>query len=446
MNGESGAEVRARAAQALSRVLDGATLETALSGVLEEVPLRDRALARELCAGSLRHYPRLDGLLTQMLDRPPRRKDRVVRALAITGIYQLAETRIPAHAAVNATVAAVTVLDRRHARALVNAVLRRYQRDAAGLEAALPEAARHAHPPWLWSRLGEQWPQQRLEIADANNTRPPMTLRVNTLRSSRESYAADLQTAGIDCVEGMHSETALRLATPSDVHDLPGFAQGACSVQDETAQLAAHCLDLRPGLRVLDACAAPGGKTCHMLEICPELELTAMDVSAERLRRVDDNLRRLNLNATLREGDARNAQIFDHTFDVVVVDAPCSATGVIRRHPDIKVLRRREDLVGFASQQLAILKGVWPLLAAGGELLYVTCSILREENSDVVAAFLADRDDAEEVPLSLPGAFPGGYPGAHPGDHPGDHGQQILPRVAGGDGLYFAKLAKAPVP
>ncbi|MEL7045767.1 MAG: 16S rRNA (cytosine(967)-C(5))-methyltransferase RsmB [Pseudomonadota bacterium] len=390
----------------------------------------DRALARELCAGSLRHYQRLDGLLAQMLDRPLRRKDRVLRALAITGIYQLAETRIPAHAAVSATVAAVTVLDRKHARGLVNAVLRRYQRDGAELEAALPESARHAHPPWLWTLLGEQWPQQRLDIAVANNARPPMTLRVNRLRSSRMSYAEDLQNAGIECTTGASSELALSLTTPADVRDLPGFAEGVCSVQDETAQLAAGCLDLRAGQRILDACAAPGGKACHMLEICPEVHLTAMDVNAERLRRVEENLRRLNLNATLEEGDARNPQLRDHAFDVVVVDAPCSATGVIRRHPDIKVLRRSEDLAGFAAQQLEILNGVWPLLVPGGELLYVTCSILREENSDVVAAFLGSRDDAREVPLDLPGALPC------------LHGQQILPHVSAGDGLYFAKLFK----
>ncbi len=434
MSAETGAVVRARAAQALSAVLDGATIEAALAEVWEEVPARDRALARELCAGSLRHYQRLDGILAQMLDRPLRRKDRVVRALALIGLYQLAQTRIPAHAAVSATVGAVAVLDRRHARGLVNALLRRYQRDAAELEEALTEASRNAHPEWLWSRLGEQWPQQQREIANANNARPPMTLRVNRLRCSREEYISSLQEAGIECSEVAHSETALRLATPLDVHDLPGFDDGLCSVQDETAQLAARCVDLRPGLRILDACAAPGGKACHLLELCPEANLTAMDVSSERLQRVEENLRRLNLNATLREGDASKPALLEKHFDLVVVDAPCSATGVIRRHPDIKVLRRSEDIKGFAAQQLDILNGVWPLLVPGGELLYVTCSVLREENSDVVAAFLTSRDDASEVPLSLPGALPC------------THGQQILPQVSAGDGLYFAKLARAPVP
>jgi len=429
-----GADVRARAARVIAAVLEGRTLERALEDALEGLDGRDRALAREICAGTLRHYPRLDAVLGALLQRPMRRRDLEVKALALTGLYQLSAMRIPQHAAVSATVDAVAPLKRQRARGLLNAVLRRYLREGEAMEKHLDEAARHAHPTWLWKALGRHWPAQRAAIATANNERPPMTLRVNARQGSRDAYLDLLRAAGIEARPGSAAATAVTLATPCDVAALPGFAEGLCSVQDESAQLAADCLAVRDDASVLDACAAPGGKACHVLELRPTLRLTAMDASAERLQRVHDNLDRLGLPAEVICGDAGAPPpgLAGRRFDAIFVDAPCSASGVLRRHPDIKVLRRAGDLQTFTEQQGRILRGLWPLLAPGGELLYITCSILPEENDEVIAAFLGDRDDARVLALELPDAVAC------------RHGVQRLPAVDGGDGLYFARLRKLP--
>ncbi|MEE4280096.1 MAG: 16S rRNA (cytosine(967)-C(5))-methyltransferase RsmB [Halieaceae bacterium] len=436
MTRNRGAAVRARAARVLNQVIEGSTLEAALDSDARDQDSagdpRDRALLRELTAGSLRFFPRLDGVLGAMLSKPMRRRDAELRSLAIVGLYQLDYTRIPAHAAVSATVDASALLGRGQARSLLNALLRRYQRERAELEARLNPAAAHAQPAWLWSALGDQWADDRSAIAAASNERPPMTLRVNATRIDRAGYLALLRDAGIEASPGARCATAVTLVDAMDVAAIPGFDEGLCSVQDETAQLAASCLELAPRARVLDACAAPGGKACHLLEAHPGIELTAMDISAERLAAVGENLRRLSLQAELVEGDASTPppSLENGGFSAIVVDAPCSASGVVRRHPDIKLLRRAADIAGFAAQQRAILSGLWPLLAPGGQLLYVTCSILGEENSHTVRAFLAATADATEEPLSLPGG------------RACRHGVQILPSTGGGDGLFFARLRK----
>lgn len=418
----------------MARVIDGSTLDNALAEYTAELPTRDQPLARELCAGTLRHFQRLDAVLVKLLDRPLRRRDGEVRALALIGFYQLAELRIPAHAAVSATVDATSLLRRHQTRGLLNALLRRFQREGEAIVAGLDDAARAAHPQWLWSVLGAHWPAQRDSIVRANNSRPPMTLRVNGARGDRDTYLATLRGAGIEAEVGKLSPAAITLAESADVTALPGFAGGDCSVQDEAAQLAARALAPASGERVLDACAAPGGKTGHLLEVEPAVALTAMDISEERLQRVAANLDRLGLTATLLTGDAGTPPqtLATASFDAILADVPCSATGVIRRHPDIKVLRRSTDIPEFAAQQIAILRGLWPLLAPRGRLLYVTCSILPAENSDVVAAFLDEHADAREVPLELPGA------------ERCVHGLQLLPEIGGCDGLYFALLARAP--
>jgi len=426
-------DVRAAAAGVVADVLGGDSLNTALPARLDKVSARDRGLLQQLCYGTLRHAPRLQALLQLLLDKPLRDKDRDIQALLLCGLYQLDDTRVPEHAAVAATVDATRVLKKDWAKGMTNAVLRRYLRERDSLTRALAPSAAHAHPAWLFDKLHAQWPADAGAIIEANNQQPPMTLRVNARRLGARDYLELLAREGIAATAGNLSPYAVQLAQPTDVWDLPGFAAGQVSVQDEAAQLAASLLQARAGERVLDACAAPGGKACHILELQPALgELVAMDNDARRLQRVDENLRRLGLRATLLTGDATRppAALAPSGFDRILVDAPCSASGVIRRHPDVKVLRRESDIVQLAAQQHRILAGLWPLLKAGGTLLYVTCSILDEENSQVVHAFLADHADAQLLRSNLPWGIP--VPG----------GQQLLPAVDGPDGLFFAVLHK----
>ncbi len=426
-------DCRAAAATALAAVLAGDSLAEVLPAQLEQVKERDRALLQQLCYGSLRAWARLDALGQDLLDKPLRNKDRDLRALLVVGLYQLSETRIPDHAAVSSTVAATRDLGKTWARGMLNAVLRRFQREQDNLLAALAPAAGAAHPEWLYRRLLRDWGDAAPAIMAANTARPPMTLRVNRRQGSPADYARRLQAADIACHPGALGPESLYLEQPVDVALLPGFAQGAASVQDEAAQLAAGLLGAEPGERVLDACAAPGGKTCHLLELQPALaELIALDIDAPRLQRVGENLSRLGLAATLLQADAAlpPAELEAASFQRILVDAPCSATGVIRRHPDIMLLRREGDIAQLARRQGAILAGLWPLLAPGGTLLYVTCSVLDAENSAVIADFLATTDDAEELPID-------GQWG-----QPRSHGRQLLPAQDGPDGLYFARLVR----
>lgn len=429
-----GAAVRACAARIIAEVLRGDSLDRALESQLHTLPERDQSLCREICFGTLRQYPRLDAFLSQLLQKPLRAKDRDIHALALAGLYQLTSMRIPAHAAVSATVDGATVLKKRQLSGLLNAVLRRFQREEETLSKALSDAAAAAHPDWLWDALGEHWPDHREQIAQANNSHPPMTLRVNLSRIDRDSYQQQLADAGINATPGVLGPAALTLEGAVDVAKLPGFTAGLCSVQDEAAQLAAQLLAPQPGERILDACSAPGGKSCHILEQQPSgIDLTAMDISEQRLHRVQENLDRLQLSATLLVGDGGkpSAAVKDRApFDAMLLDVPCSATGVIRRHPDIKILRRAKDAGSFAQQQGAILDGLWPLLAAGGRLLYVSCSILPEENSQTIAEFLGRQSDATEETLYLPNT------------QDCAQGLQLLPDVNGTDGLYFAMLRK----
>jgi len=432
----SGAAVRAQAARCITAVLDGTTLDQALAEVPGTLAERDRPLLRELCYGSLRSFPRLDAVLGAMLRQPLRRRDRLLRALALVGLYQLSATRIPPHAAVNATVEATGTLRLRAGRGLLNAVLRRYQRERETLEAALPAAARAAQPAWLWEALGREWPQHREQIAEASNAHPPLTLRVNRLRGSRDDYLRELAGAGIEAQAGALSEDAVTLAQAVDVSCIPGFSEGRVSVQDEAAQLAAGLLAPQPGERILDACAAPGGKTGHLLELLGgDGEVTAVDVSPERLQRVAANLQRLGLEAQLLCADLTDdaAPLQDRgPFDAILLDVPCSATGVIRRHPDIKLLRRASDIEGFAAKQRVLLETAWALLRPGGRLLYVTCSLLAGENQALLRAFLDGRGDAREADIAVPRS------------QPCAPGRQLLPGTAGADGLYFALLEKSP--
>ena len=420
---------RAAAAMVIGDVLAGKSLSQALPSRTVMVGQRDRGLLQHLSYGALRYQPRLAALLEPLLNKPMRQKDNDILGLLLCGLYQLEYTRIPDHAAVAGTVNAVAALNKPWARGMVNAVLRRFLRERSRLVAGLDEAAAASQPPWLYHKLLQQWPRAAAQMIEASNGQPPMTLRVNARQLSRDSYLATLAAAAIEASAGSLCAQSVYLKQAVDVARLPGFAEGQVSVQDEAAQMAAILLQAAPGERVLDACAAPGGKACHILELQPDLaELVAMDIDRERLNRVAENLQRLGLQAALVAGDASASGLEPASFDRILVDAPCSGSGVIRRHPDIKLLRRETDIAQMADRQLAILRGLWPLLKPGGRLLYVTCSVLQEENCRVVQRFLDLCPAASPIPLVMDRGETSG------------HGYQLLPCPDGPDGLYYALL------
>lgn len=424
---------RTRAARAIAAVIgNGITLDEALDRSTGPLTGRDRALAREIAFGVCRRYFELDALLAQLMERPLKSRDADVRALLLVGLYQLRHMRVPDHAAVSETVAASKQLNKPWARGLVNAVLRAYQARVEQLDAALTPAQRTAHPPWLVQALERAWPEQLADILAANNAAPPMTLRVNAARTTREAWLATAREAGIEARACAFAADGVVLAEPLDVTQLPGFAEGLVSVQDEGAQLAAPLLDGNDGERILDACAAPGGKACHLLERHAGITLVALDSSAPRLERVRQNLQRLQLEATLACGDAADPDAWwdGSPFDRILVDAPCSGTGVIRRHPDIRILRTAAQINEAAALQLAILRGLWQCLKPGGTLLYSTCSVLPQENEATIAAFLAVTPHAQEDPLDIDCGFAR------------SHGRQLLPTVSEHDGFYYARLRK----
>lgn len=427
---------RLAATRALAAVLAGrASLGSSLPEQLAKVDPRDRALAQDLAFGTARWQPRLSLLAEKLMDKPFKAGDRDLEALLLIGLYQLFHTRIPAHAAIGETVGCVDKLKKSSAKGLLNAVLRRAQREYDSLLPVLEHdpAARLAHPRWLQKALKARWPEHWEAIATANNLHPPLILRVNRRQGSRDAYLAELAAAGINAVPCAFSADGIRLLQPQDVTALPGFAAGRLSVQDEAAQLAAELLELAPGQRVLDACAAPGGKTCHLLEREPGLaEVVALDADAGRLQRVEQNLARLGLTARTLAADGRAvADWWDGTpFQRILLDAPCSATGVIRRHPDIKLTRQASDIAPLVQLQGELLDALWPTLEVGGILVYATCSVLPEENSSNLAAFLARTPGARE--LDIPATWGLAQP----------HGRQLLPQPDGHDGFYYCKLIK----
>ena len=427
---------RLAAARALAAVLNGkASLGSSLPPLLDRVEPRDRGLAQDLAFGTARWQPRLALLMDKLLQKPFKAADRDVEALLLVGLYQLLHTRIPPHAAIGETVACVDKLKKSSLKGLLNAVLRNAQRDHEALLAELDRdpVLHTAHPRWLQKRLKADWPEHWQAICAANNQHPPLLLRVNRRQGSREAYLAELQAAGIAAEPCAFSRDGIRLLEACDVKTLPGFMDGRVSVQDEAAQLAADLLDLAPGQRVLDACAAPGGKTCHLLEAEPGLShVTAIDLEQSRLARVRENLDRLGLDAELIAADGRATKVWwdGKPFQRILLDAPCSATGVIRRHPDIKLTRQEADIAALAQLQGELLDALWPTLEVGGILLYATCSVLPQENSDNIDKFLARTPGARE--LDIPGPF--GLKQAH--------GRQLLPQDGSHDGFYYAKLIK----
>ncbi len=435
----AGARTRAVAAEIVDAVaVGGQSLDAAIARLETRVVPDDRSLLRMLCYGTLRNYWQLQHWIGQLISRPLKKRDSVINALLAVGLYQLCDMRIPDHASVSQTVEAARLLRRPKLAGLLNACMRRFQRENLAEARGGDDKSAWNHPQWLIDRLRNDWPDDVEAILAANNARAPMWLRANSSRQSAAEYQQRL--AAVDIEAGLQEGVpdAVRLAEPQSVDDLPGFADGDASVQDAAAQIAARWLMEKSPARVLDACAAPGGKSGHLLELGgADLDLTAIDNDAGRIERVRETHERLGQSATILVADASNSGEWWNgaPFDAVLLDAPCSATGVIRRHPDIKLLRRASDIDDLSAQQGAILSALWPLLAPGGRLLYVTCSVLAAENDEVVCEFLEANGDAEEAPVL-------------PNNNIRDLmrrkvcGYQVLPGTADMDGFYYACLDK----
>ncbi len=422
---------RLQAVNILSSLLDD---KTPLTYLLQSTPDLS-PFTKELCFGVCRHYIRLQILAELLVTKRP--KSTQVWVCLLIGLYQLHYLNIADYAVVQETVAILPQVQATWAKGLVNAVLRRYCREKEALVMAIikSNAYQYGHPGWFIKRLKKDWPDDWQAICLANDERPPMSLRINNRLTTVEDYLQRLEGAGIDAKPLAFSAQGIALTEPCDVYDLPCFSAGFVSVQDEAAQLAVSLLDLRPGLRVLDACCAPGGKTSHLLEVQPDLaECIAMDVDAHRLKRVKENLARLKLEATIITGDALNPSSFwdGVPFDRILLDAPCSATGVIRRHPDIKLLRTAEDIEAITAIQHGILRSLWPLLSPGGLMVYATCSIMPEENVLQIAEFLQENADCEYLQPTQ----------VKPWGHLLSHGIQILPGEHGMDGFFYSVLKK----
>jgi len=409
-----------------------------LSGLVEQccqqnhMSALDRRLLAELTAGSLRWSLHFDAILAQLLSKPLRKRDQDVYCLLKIGLYQLQFTRIPAHAAVNETVAACRLLDKPWAARVVNAVLRNAQRQQSQLQAQLADHQKVSYPDWLYQAVCTHWGSNAAAIFDASNERPDLVLRVDTLQISLEQVITQLADQDISAQPVAGIDTALRLAKSVPPATLPGFGEGLISVQDGGAQLAAPWLHAKAGHRVLDACAAPGGKTAQIAQSQPDCNITAIDYSQERLGGIGENLQRVGASQVeCFCGDAGQPDDWwpGQPYDRILLDAPCSGSGVIRRHPDIKILRRREDIVKLVNKQKTLLQALWPLLQNGGRMLYVTCSILPEENEQQIACFLHNTPDAKSCPLIGIGLETG-------------HGHQLLPGIHDTDGFFYACLEK----
>ncbi|MFT3742070.1 MAG: 16S rRNA (cytosine(967)-C(5))-methyltransferase RsmB [Gammaproteobacteria bacterium] len=409
-------------------IRDGRSLRAVLAKLPQNIP--EPALVKELCYGVLRWYFQLDAIVKHLLPKPLKAKDTDVAVLLYIGLYQLLFLRTAPYASVDQTVAACKTL-KPWASGLVNAILRRYLREKPEIQT---EVAQFSHPQWLIESIQQNWPDHWEAIFQANNQYPPQTLRINTQKIALATYQERLTALGIETHLSADAPQALTLAKPQSVMQLPGFQAGEFAVQDLAAHLAAPLLEVMAGHTVLDACAAPGGKTLHIAELAPSAHIVAIDSDAARLEKAKENQQRL-LPQALIEWQAIEGIQFARTwkgplFDRILLDAPCSATGVIRRHPDIKLLRKPEDIATLATQQGALLRAVWSLLKPGGRLLYVTCSILPQENEAVIVDFLAHQADAQEQRLVVEWGMERSA------------GRQILPGQDNMDGFYYACLSK----
>ena len=428
--------IRAIAARCCFDVVDGGqSLSDALPKAQAQLDnVLDKALLQEMCFGVMRYLPQLDSVCNQLMTKPLIKQLRPLQFLLYIGIYQLKFMRIPDHAAISETVEAARELKGQSLTKLINGVLRNVQRQPQLFDfSAAPDPVQFNHPGWFIREIQQAYPQQWQEILQANQQKAPLWLRVNVSKINPTDYAAALTRAGIEYQRPVATlPGAIKLAQAQDVTTLPGYDDGWFSVQDAAAQCAATLLDVKDGQRILDACCAPGGKTCHILELAPEADVTALDKEPKRLLRVHDNLARLGLHANVIAADAAepNSWWQGQLFDRILLDVPCSATGVIRRHPDIRWLRKLPDIAALAELQQRILQQCWPLLAPGGTLLYATCSILPTENQQQITQFLQQHPDASLRPL------PQQVDDAATG-------WQILPGEHDMDGFYYACLTKA---
>ncbi len=411
-----------------------------LSSLLEKLNKQDslekKALVQALCFGVCRHYHELSAIANNFLKKPLRKKDHDIYSLLLVGIYQLSFMRMPDYAVVNECVATCKKLKKIWAKNLINAVLRSTIRETEAIQKLLESSleSKYSHPLWLIKLLQEYWPENYSDLLKANNQQAPMTLRVNCSTTSTEGYQQQLSQLNIDASRGDLAPHSLILKKPVSVDLLPGFQAGDVSIQDEASQMAAIILNPKKGERILDACSAPGGKTCALLELAPGAKVYAVDNDQSRLAKVSDNLKRIKASAELSCADiiqqAYAWQQAQHNFDRILLDVPCSASGVIRRHPDIKILRQPENIQELVKLQSKILDAVWPLLSMGGHLLYSTCSVLKSENSYQIEEFLARTPDAKELTINLDFSIAC------------SHGRQLFPTTGSYDGFYYALLQK----
>lgn len=422
--------IRAIAARQLVQVIgDRHSLSDQLPN--DQLPLQDQAWCHAVVYGVLRQYYCLSACLSKLLNKPLKNKEVYIKALLLLGLYQLQFMRVPAHAAISETVAAAKKTGKPWASGLVNAVLRQFQRCGNDIIQQLTVQQKSCHVPWLYKMIQQDWPQQAEEILEQNLQQPPIHLRVNVLQVTRQAYIAQLAQANISAEASCYSPVAVTLAHQVNVETLPGLSTGQISVQDVAAQQAAYLLAAEPGMHILDACSAPGGKLCHLLEAVPGVEIIALEKSTQRMVTIQQNLKRLKLSAQLIKGDAKQKNWWSgRLFDRILIDAPCSATGVIRRHPDIQILRCSDDIAALAEQQYQILQNLWSMLAVGGCLVYATCSILKQENDGVIDRFLAQQPHAKCMDIDLQGGIKTEF------------GYQFLPIHNGPDGFYYARLAK----
>ena len=422
------------AALAVMEVLrEKGSLAGSLPLALAEAEPKERPLLSQMAYGTCRYYPQLNAIAQQLLNKPLRNKDQDIYALILVGLYELMHMRTPPHAAVASCVEAAKASGQDWTSSLVNGVLRSFLRQQEELPEQFAQQAeyQHNHPQWLQAKLANHWPDNWTDILAANDQQAPMTLRVNQRHHSVEAYLELLAAADIQAQACTYSPWGVQLAAPCQVENLPGFADGWVSVQDEAPQLAPTLLDLQDGQRVLDACAAPGGKTGHLLEVA-DLEVTAIELEERRIGRLHENLERLQLQAQVICADASEPDAWwdGQAFDRILLDAPCSATGVIRRNPDIKLLRSNEDITRLAQLQVTLLQQLWPTLAAGGTLVYATCSVLKQENERIVKRFLQAQDDAQHQ--SIDAAW----------GQDTEFGRQLFPIPGSHDGFYYAVLKK----
>jgi len=427
---------RSAAALTIAEVqLKQRSLNTVMAEYLPELNENERSFYQQLCYGVLRLHPSLVFIGEQLLKKPFKNKDADIAGLLLTGIYQLRDLRTPAHAAISETVNATKKLGKQWATGLLNACLRNYQRQHADLEATMQHnpIADTAHPEWLLQQYQTDWPEHWRQITQANNHQAPMMLRVNQQQASRETYLQQLLEQDIEASALCGCDDGVLLSKACDVSALPNFETGMASVQDGAAQLVASIMNIQANQRILDACAAPGGKSCHILEQHPDNTLVALDISAERLKQIEQNLSRLQLNAELKAADAADTDVWwdGELFDRILIDAPCSGSGVIRRHPDIKLLRRPDDIAALAQTQQQLLDKLWPLLKADGLMVYTTCSAFKKENEQQIEAFLQRHPDAKEIRFEQAPAT------ARP------YGYQRLPGDDVMDGFYYACLRRS---